>query len=63
MQKVDIEDILNRGWVVTPTKKKDGTLSLCCDYEKLNSQEHPCWKPVANQYFRILDQEKVYHQL
>ena len=55
-------------------RKKDGTLTLCCDYRKLNSKTIPDKHPLpkiqqiledlgGNQYFSILDEGKAYHQL
>ena len=53
---------------------KDGTLRLCCDYRKLNSKTIPDRHSLpkiqqifenfgGNQYFSILNNGKVYHQL
>ena len=59
---------------IVSVRKKDGTLRLRCDYRKLNSKTIPDKHPLpkiqqilenlgGNQYFSILDQGKVYHQL
>ena len=82
--KMYIEDLLNKHWIINSSspysspvvvvQKKDGTMRVCCDYQKLNAKTVPDRHPVpriqniidelgGNQYFTLLDQSKTYHQL
>ena len=82
--KMYIEDLLNKQWIVNSNfpysspvvavRKKNGTISLCCNYRKLNAQTVPDRHPLGyiqsiiyllggNHYFTLLDQSKSYHQL
>ena len=83
--KMYIEDLLNKKWivhssssysspVVVVVRKKDGSIRMCCDYQKLNAKTIPDRHPLpriqnildnlgGNQYFALLDQSKAYHQL
>ena len=82
--KMYIEDLLNKKWIVhsnssysspvVVVRKKDGSIRMCCDYQKLNAKTIPDRHPLPrvqnildnlgqNQYFTLLDQSKAYHQL
>ena len=54
--KMYIEDLLNKQWIVNSSsphsslvvamRKKDGTMRLCCDYQKLNAKIVPDRHPL-----------------
>ena len=59
---------------IVTVREKDGSLRLCCDYRKLNLKRIPDRHPLqriqniidnlgGNNFFSLLDQNKVYHQL
>ena len=59
---------------IVTVREKDGSLRLCCDYRKLNLKRIPDRHPLqriqniidnlgGNNFFSLLDQTKVYHQL
>ena len=80
--KIYIEDLLNKKFIVhsssfylspvVAVRKKDGSIRICCDYQKLNAKIIPDRYPLSriqnilnnlggNQYFTLLDQSKAYH--
>ena len=80
--KIYIEDLLNKKFIVhsssfylspvVAVRKKDGSIRICCDYQKLNAKIIPDRYPLSriqnilnnlggSQYFTLLDQSKAYH--
>ena len=74
--KMYIEDLLNKKWIVHSSssysspvvvvRKNDGSIRMCCDYQKLNAKTIPDRHPLprtqnildnlgGNQYFTLLD--------
>ena len=78
--KMYIEDLLNKKWIVHSSssysspvvvvRKNDGSIRMCCDYQKLNAKTIPDRHPLhrtqnildnlgGNQYFTLLGQSKA----